>query len=337
MNPTSILKKFRYIGGFSVLVFCFWTCNPSNHSVNRITGSNPKMDLPKTHSGLKDSLVLSGNFDFQKNNRAFGLYTSADSTWVETLTFLDGHWSKPKYYKLKTLGKILKASTIKIKDSTFLSLISLNSKKGPSSNLFFSLVDPIRSCLYSIRFRYFQTYSNLAAKYQMEDSLKKHRDIVHALEGESARYILGFDKVYKNPNIKDSLIKRWVMLNDRVYEETANAGKSFQLNSEEFQGDLAPGLRNFQNNDSLFKKNVSLAENGQYKIASAINGPVYGYNKGQNRGFILWVPDEPDHFIRTVQIRGNHVLFYDSILTPKSKLKPQYDYDLGQKVIKKLK
>lgn len=337
MNLKSILHKIRFVGGVYTLLISMGSCNSNSNSKLVQKLSLPGFSLVSKHPGTKDSLVWSSSFFFQKKTLGLGLYSSPDSTWIEHYQLENSTWNKGSAFKLKNFGQILRAKSYPVLDSFFVQIVSLNYRKGPARNLYFSLLDPIKNVIYSIRFRYYQNYSNLASKYQMEDSLKKHPKIIQELEKISADYALENDKIYKNPSIKDSAIKRWVMLNDRVYEETSIPGKSFQLNSEEFPGDMAPGLRNFKNNDSLFRKNVSISENGQYKVVSTQKGPVFGFNKSQNKGFILWVPDEPDHYIKTVQLRGNHVLFYDSILAPKSKLKPQYEYDLGQKIIKKLK
>jgi hypothetical protein len=337
MGPKTHPYLFRAIGALWVLLFFLLGCNNPSSPVSTQSRSLPGLNLEKSHSGKKDSLLFSGSYTFRNTLLGIGLYASADSTLIENYSRKNGAWIKTGVFRIKNIGKILHSERYSIRDSFYLSLISLNTRKEPSNTLYFSLFDPLKSRLYSIRYRYFQNYSNLSPKYQIEDSLRSHFKILRSLEKISAKYALDADPKSRDNAIVDSLTKRWVMLNDRVYDETANPGGTFQLNNEEYIADLAPGLKNYENNDSLFKKNVSLSENGQYKIESLLNGPVFGYNKNQKKGFILWVPDQPDHYIRTVALRGNHVLFYDSLLAPKSKLKPRYDYDLGLKIIKKLK
>jgi len=326
------LRNLFYVG--MVLLF---SCSQPVKTVQKETKTNsPSFSIIKKHKGTKDTLFYSCTYSFSRSPYGIGVYTLPDTIRFEKFS-LAGNSQKSLFsFPFINPGFLLGVDSIRIRDTFYLSLIHANPRKSPKNTLVISLWNPENKRIYSLRYHYYQAYTSLAAKYQADDSMKRYPLQVQALQKRAAEFALtAHPNNFKKEN--DSLVKRWVMLNDRVYEETATQGHSFQLNSEETQGDLTPGILNYEFNDSLFKSHVSLAENGNYKITAMVKGPVIGFNKAQKRSFLLWVPDEPDHYIKTIQLRGNKVLFFDSLLGPKSKLKPTYEYDLGMKIVKKLK
>jgi len=347
-------KPFRIIkNGFIGFGFlAYYACqNPGTvHKISQLI--IPSLNLKNQNH--KDSLAFQSPYTFHKESYHLGLFSAKDSTYFENYHLEKGnHWTLLGKSRFKNMGSIIQADTGRIKDSIYLLVIYQVRNRYPGSNLYFSLVNPFTKKVYTIRYRFSGEKTNLSAHYQMDASMKAFPIQIAELEKKAGAFSQSKSGVVKESSVKtgnnyispnestlksvDSYIKRWVMLNDRVYDETNTMGHNFQLNIEESTGDIGPKKIDYQNIDSVYKKNVVVIENGQYRISSLVKGPVYCFNKSQNKSYLIYVPDFPDHYIKALKWRGNSVQLFDSILVPKSKLKPIFEFNLGQKTIKKVK
>lgn len=340
-----------FVFGIPLSVFGLLSCGNPAKIPHKPLDRLPNLDLAKTTSNGKDSLIYSFPYRFQKNTYEAGLYEGKDSLFCENYSLKNKKtWQKQAHTRFKNIGKILKVDSSHVQDSIYLFLAYLPKNKRSRNTIFFSLINPITGKVFSLRYQFKGDYIQLSSTYQVDALTKSYPVHIHELEkkanlfshptrnGLSINLPQPLDSIQNKSRLSAnaSQVKRWVMLNDRVYDETQKKGSAFQLNIEESMGNISPNLQDFQNNDSLYKTNVSISENSQYKISSLKKGPVFCFNKSQNKSFLIWVPEDSSHFIRSVRLRGNQVQLFDSVLVAKSKLKPILEFNLSQKTIKKI-
>ncbi len=330
INPRFYPLHLIFIGSL-----CLFSCGNPPQKVVETKKSIP-IFTPSTYAN--DSLILGLPFKFKNKRYGFGFYSCPDSVFYDQYSLSEkGIWGKNSSTRFKNIEKILTSDTVRVEDSLYLAIDYLSANKNANKNIYFSLVNLLSKKVFTIRYHYTKNYSQLSAHYQMEAYQKKFPLQVQTLEKRAATFSMSNKnpKVETPPDLSESPIKRWVMLNDRVYEETKTIGRSFQLNIEEFSGDISPSLKDFENSDSLFKKNVITTENNQYKVSALFHGPVFCFYKNLQKSFLIWVPEDTSHYIRTTRLRGNQVLLFDTLVDPKSKYKPIYEFNLSQKIIKK--
>ncbi len=352
------LKKIFGIGSFSVILCSIFNCfiffsgceylgsgKQGGQAKNKGLEDSPlsSYGIPKFYLlGNRDSTAFQFQFIEKKSMYTLVLSNSKDSIYYTLYHFESPEkWVSLFNYRFKDLAVLIKTDTLRINDTCYLSMIYKTSLRLSDNKLYFSIINPLSKKIYTLRYHYQKDYTNLSSNYQMDFSMKPFKEQIQELDRMANRFENSKDSAFTagiTPEV--SLVKRWVMLNDRVYDELGSAGKTFQLNIEDVKGDIGPSILDFENSDSLFKQNVTISETNQYKFASLIKGPVYCFSKSQNKSFIVWVPDSPNHYIHTIRIVGNSIQLFDTTLVNnnhKLKLKPKYIFNLSQKTIKRMR